>query len=421
MAFITFNYNKNLNYAIVYWALEIISRSFIYFEWEYFRIVTDDAINEYIYLFLLNISDLLAGFFVLYINYSSKKKKVQHESDNETAMTVEFVSVRERYFTTKSFIYKIIIICCLNYLNNLTSFIFYSLVKKAKHENISYKVQTDIINHLDIISRYIFSIVLLENKVFKHHKFSIIVILIAFFILIPTDTISLHFFPKEQVNEFYTYMNIGFFCFRGVLFPFEDTLTKKVFTDDYAFPEFCMFLRGLGEFVLILIITPILYFTLWSGKIIFNENLGKIALSIILYTLSSFIKEYLLMKVIYYFSSQSVSFLVISQSITGSICEIIKYFKSDESAIKSVFFIIEIIVILITMFGTLVYDEIIIIKKCGLDTNVATEISSRARSEINSISNFDDERTEDDNEEDEDIDNMEESKLDLLPVSTVLE
>ena len=46
MAFITFNYNKNLNYAIVYWALEIISRSFIYFEWEYFRIVTDDAINE---------------------------------------------------------------------------------------------------------------------------------------------------------------------------------------------------------------------------------------------------------------------------------------------------------------------------------------------------------------------------------------
>ena len=32
------------------------------------------------------------------------------------------------------------------------------------------------------------------------------------------------------------------------------------------------------------------------------------------------------------------------------------------------------------MFGTLVYDEIIIIKKCGLDTNVATEISSRARS-----------------------------------------
>ena len=182
-----------------------------------------------------------------------------------------------------------------------------------------------------------------------------------------------------------------------------------------------MFLRGLGEFVLILIITPILYFTLWSGKIIFNENLGKIALSIILYTLSSFIKEYLLMKVIYYFSSQSVSFLIISQSITGSICEIIKYFKSDESAIKSVFLIIEIIVILITMFGTLVYDEIIIIKKCGLDTNVATEISSRARSEINSISNFDDDRTEDDNEEDEDIDNMEESKLDLLPVSTVLE
>ena len=73
------------------------------------------------------------------------------------------------------------------------------------------------------------------------------------------------------------------------------------------------------------------------------------------------------------------------------------------------------------MFGTLVYDEIIIIKKFGLDLNVATEISSRARSEINSISFVDDDRTEDENEEDEETDNMEESKLDLTPVSTVYE
>ena len=56
MSIIAFNYNKNLIYAIIYWALEIIIRSFIYFEWDYFQIVKNsDAINEYIYMILLNI------------------------------------------------------------------------------------------------------------------------------------------------------------------------------------------------------------------------------------------------------------------------------------------------------------------------------------------------------------------------------
>ena len=107
---------------------------------------------------------------------------------------------------------------------------------------------------------------------------------------------------------------------------------------------------------------------------------------IILYTISSFVKAYLLLKVIYFFSSQSVSFLIISESITGSIAEIINYWLSDNKDDKLSLLFIEITVILITTFGTLVYDEIIIIKKCGLDLNVAKEITMRAKIEVDNIS-----------------------------------
>ena len=91
-----------------------------------------------------------------------------------------------------------------------------------------------------------------------------------------------------------------------------------------------MFLRGIGEFILILIITPIFYFFVWKNEnnnFVFKNELTNAILMIIFYTLSSFIKAYVLLKVIYYFSSQSVSFLIISESITGSIYEIIKFFK----------------------------------------------------------------------------------------------
>ena len=124
-------------------------------------------------------------------------------------------------------------------------------------------------------------------------------------------------------------------------------------------------------------------------------------MTIILYTLASFIKAYLLLKVIYFFSSQSVSFLIISESITGSIAEIINFFRKENERILIVYLLIEIIVILNTTFGTLVYDEIIVIKKCGMDVNVAAEIALRGRLEFNSIGliNSDD---SDDIEEEED-------------------
>ena len=435
MAFISFNYNKNLMYAIIFWGLEIIYRCFIYFQFSNFRIVTDYAINEYIYLIIFNTSDLLAGFLALYINYSSKKKKIHNQDDDtESSMSkittsVEFVSVKEKYFTRKSFILKMIIIIFLHYSANLSSFIFFSIFKDATYENIFHKAKADIINHFDIIIRYIFSYLLLETKMFKHHKFSIIIILIGFVILAPTDFISMYLFPQGEINPKYTYIYIGVNLLRGVLFPLEDTFVKKIFTEDYIIPEFCMFLRGVGQLILIAIITPILYFTVWEVNIHIEYNKGIIALVIILYFLSSFIKEYLINKVIYYFSSQSVSFLIISESITTSILEIILYLKNVESEtdnkkfIKYLFFIIELIVILNTTFGTLVFDEIIVIKKCGLNLNVAKEISLRARSEILSISNLedDDEVTiggaeDDDNE---DTDNTEESKLDILPLSVV--
>jgi len=434
MAFISFNYNKNLIYAIVYWGLEIIFRIAIYFIFINFRIVTDYAINEYIYLFISNISDLYSGFLALYIHFSSKKTTIHEQSDNDTSRSkistiIEFVSVKEKYFTRKSFIAKMILISCLHYASHLTSFIFFSLIKEANYENIFYKANADIVNHFDIIIRYIFSYLLLETKIFKHHKFSIIIILISFAILGPTDIISMHIYPQDYIDIIYTYKYIGINLLTGVLFPLEDTFVKKIFTEDYIIPEFCMFLRGVGQLILIAIITPILYFTVWEVNIHIEYNKGIIALVIILYFLSSFIKEYLINKVIYYFSSQSVSFLIISESITTSILEIILYLKNVESEtdnkkfIKYLFFIIELIVILNTTFGTLVFDEIIVIKKCGLNLNVAKEISLRARSEILSISNLedDDEVTiggaeDDDNE---DTDNTEESKLDILPLSVV--
>ena len=79
-----------------------------------------------------------------------------------------------------------------------------------------------------------------------------------------------------------------------------------------------------------------------------------------------------------------------------------------------IFLFIEIIVILITCFWTLVYDEIIVIKKWGLEINVASEITSRANLETSLISIKDDEI-----EEEEDFEEDDDSTDKILPESIV--
>ena len=404
MSFLTFNYNKNLNYAIVYWALEITYRLITNLEWEYFQIIKNDAINEYIYLMLLNISDLLAGFLVLYINCSLKgKHSIDDTIIHRTESAIEMIKGKEKTINkTKSYMQKFILVIVLDYLNRLIVFIFYISNKTAEHDMIYHKAQKDIIIHLDIIIRYILSIFLLKIKIFKHHKFSFFLILIHFLILIPTDAISLHFYTPNK-DEKLTYIYIGMYSIRAILYPYEDVIIKKLFKDDYVLPEYLMFFRGVGELILILFLTPIFYFTLCADDILtFNEDIIKIVLTIILYTLAAFVKSYLLFKVIYYFSAQSVSFLIISESIACSVAEIIKYFNQNSfDGINIINLFIEIIVILNTTFGTLVYDEIIIIKKFGMNVNVRTEITLRGKLEVDSIGVVDNES--DGEEEDEDL------------------
>ena len=404
MSFLTFNYNKNLNYAIVYWALEITYRLITNLEWEYFQIIKNDAINEYIYLMLLNISDLLAGFLVLYINCSLKgKHSIDDTIIHRTKSVIEMIKGKEKTINkTKSYIQKFILVIVLDYLNRLIVFIFYISNKTTEHDIIYHKAQKDIIIHLDIIIRYILSIFLLKIKIFKHHKFSFFLILINFLILIPTDAISLHFYTPNK-DEKLTYIYIGMYSIRAILYPYEDVIIKKLFKDDYVLPEYLMFFRGVGELILILFLTPIFYFTLCADDILtFNEDIIKIVLTIILYTLAAFVKSYLLFKVIYYFSAQSVSFLIISESIACSVAEIIKYFNQNSfDGINIINLFIEIIVILNTTFGTLVYDEIIIIKKFGMNVNVRTEITLRGKLEVDSIGVVDNES--DGEEEDEDL------------------
>lgn len=378
MAFITFNWTKNFLYVISYWVLEIIFRILYSSQSEYFSLTENPAQKEYINVILLNIGDLLSGFLVLYTKYSTKSKNPETRTLSKTNSQIELIYEDTENYKNQKFIRKMIIIGILEYISRSLYWMAYAITK-AKREEVSHQLQKDLLNTVDIFMRYIFSIFILKVVFHKHRLFSTYLIGGSFIVLLISDFFYVGL--NEKLNLVVTLGYVGIIAFRAVSFPLVDTFIRQLFEDNYILPDSLMFIKSLIQVVSVGIITPILYYSFGVQLDIHfgTENI----IIIIVYILAHFVKQYFLLKIIYHFSAQSASFLVISESVSGSITGIIDFFKDEDKQFFDIFFlIIEFLAILLIAFATLTYDEIIIIHKCGLDENTKGGIINRAQDEM---------------------------------------
>ena len=386
MAIFSFNRNIHLIYVLIYWIVEIFNRLAIYFLWDYYLISKNNlGENEYIYIIYYVISHLLTGFLVIYINQISEKK-----SDNEKKNKLRLIYKNPISKKTKYYYFKLIFISSLSLLSSSGYFIFFSIIHSTAEENVSYKTSLDVIVLLDILVRYAFSIFILKIKIYKHHIWAIYAILLGFILIVPLDLVEIYL--DDEVDKIKTSAYILILACKSIFFPLEDTFIKKFFNAYYILPEYLLFSIGIVESVLILVLTLILYFTKF---LTFNVTYSiGVVIASILYIIGTFIKFNIIMRIIYLFSSQSVSFLIISQTIAGAIKDIINFFlESNKNSIpfySYLSFFFGLIAIVIIVIGTMVYDEIIIVNKWDLNLNVKKGIIERAELDLrNSILDYD--------------------------------
>ena len=372
MSFLTINCNISFIYVLIYWLLEIFVRLIMYYKWEYFKISDDAAETEYMFLIYPSISKLFSGILIIYINCVVSKK-----SGYKNKNKVKLIYKNPIGKKTKYYYLKLLLISFLEILSYSFYFIFF-LFMKGENENISSKTAKDVFTLLDIIIRYILSIIILKIKIFKHHIWSIFAIIIGFFLIVPFDICDVYF--EEEINNVLASIYIGVISLKSVFYPLENTYVKKFFNEFYVLPEYLLFSIGVVEVIIFLIITPILYAL---NVLKFNFNFGtEIVTMTIIYIFTKAVREYILIKFIYLFSSQFVAFLIISLPISGSIMDIINFIRTKDKSQIPVYayisFPFELISLGFIIFGTLMYDEIIIVNKFGLNFNVKKGIIERA-------------------------------------------
>ena len=388
ISFFEFNCEHFFVYFIFYWILELLFRLPFTTLDEYFTFNDNMAKNEYIFLIAFNIADILSGFLVWITKHSSKGlKEFEEIKTKENNNKISLIYESKDLFIKTNYWQKIIIISFLDFISRSLFWIAYTINDTNKEENkkICHIFQKDMTISVDIFMRYIFSKFILKMKMFKHRIFSIIVMGIGFVILLIDDILL---FLDNDFNLGLSLSFTGILTLRGIVFPLEHTLIKQIFSDFYLLPQHIQFLRGLIEMGITIVVTIIVVFSL-DIKLDYDFDAVKI-IFIILFTFAACAKAFILLRIIYIFSAQSVSFLLISETLGMSLCAIITIivqYDNNEivNSLDFAFISLEFIGVFLILFSTLVYDEIIVLNKWNLNENVKEAINERIHKEMKSM------------------------------------
>ena len=370
MGLLSVSFYKSYYYFIWVWIADLLSAVMKgVFELKYYEKGHINVIIELGYLFCLNIADLLAGFLVLYTYKTSQSEKTRSEEDlNRNKSHIELIyndlSIKKNKY------YLILLTSIFEFVARSTDF-FYLLIlgyDKIRDGEITWLIS------LDILSRFFFSHFILNQIFYKHHILSIFLTLIGLCSMSITAFIAIN--SKELMNwPYFIFISIKF-----IIYALEDVTNKILLINKFLLPQTLMFWRGIYNFFMILILFPIVYFIKLNKYQIEFDNKGvnliwQILLIVLIIPIL-FLKSFLIMKVIYIFTPQHVAFVnVVFYMIRLLRCRI---FSADNVILISS----DVVFLLIIIFSTLLFNEMIIINSCGLSENTKVGFLIKEEKEI---------------------------------------
>ena len=296
MALFSVSCFKSYYYFLVYWILDLS-----------ITIVRDlnadmEIVNpeynkgtEYIYISCLNLADLLSVFLVLRtyrkmksIGQREQQKKIKENNEknnNSIELIYNDLSIKEHKYS------YIFLISLLEFIARCTD-LFYILFLNGTPIRIG---EVNWLISIDTIARIILSSIILKSKIYNHHIFSIILILIGLF------SMSVCAFQAINKSEGDNWPYFIFIIIKYILLPFEDVINKILLTNGFLLPHYLMLWRGLFDLFFLIILSLIVLIPKWVKFEYFEQFEGTAAIvnqvfDKVLFTIFSFCKAFCLFK-----------------------------------------------------------------------------------------------------------------------------
>ena len=211
--------------------------------------------EQYVVLSTYCISNLLSGFLVLITKKLTKSTEEGELIDSSQESSKHKKSDKNDSNNNKKTILLIIGICFIDFAGRAASLIYYltsndyTLCKESKNTWLI---------PIDIIGRLIFSKVILNQKIHRHHYVSLIIILLGF--------LSMFYIGIKTLDNSYY---IIFFILKRLAFAIGDALTKKLFMKEFILPQNLMFYQGSFDLIIHCLIFFAYYYIFQANNIFF--------------------------------------------------------------------------------------------------------------------------------------------------------
>jgi hypothetical protein len=393
MAFISFSCQQSYFYFLIFWIIDVLISIYLILIDKIYYYSLENMIKNEIIINLKTISDLCAGFLVL-STYIRMKKVNQKEEQKIIEKIKNRLSRRYKYF-------YIFLISFLEFICRSTDFFYLITLGNIpiRKEQLTWLIP------VDIIARIVLSRRVLKLSLFRHHYFSLVLVILGF--------LSMSICEFQTINEI-DLNNWPYFIFiiiRNILLPLEDVYNKILLTDKFLLPHYLMFWRGLFNCVFLALLCLCFFLTRvikYEFNIPNEMNSAIYLLHKIILIILYFCRAFIYLKIIDVFSPQHVAF-----------CNTALYLylfllwkkKSGDNFYLS---FLDYFSLILIIFATLIFNEILIINACGLNQNTKKGFIKKEILELQSINSLDNHEDEEDSEENEDKEENIDSKRETL-------
>ena len=315
-----------------------------------------------------------------------EKDNENEEKDERTSSAITMAETEIKRSKKKKKIKSILFLCLLSILYFCSYFYNYYV------RNSIFRLCRNSIGIIfEIIILYLLSFFILKAKYYKHHYFSISVILITLIVLF------ILYLKQVNDSEYSIYNSIWYYFVYYCLYGSFNILIKKYLSVYYYSLYFILLIMSTFSCFLMLLYDIVAFFAnrKLSGIIVsFAENLNSVG-SVFLFIvdlLFLFISNLGMFWTIYYFTpfhliivefiSELINYYIkLIQYKQGQVIDNGKYdfiFNTNNIALFSVIFFINLIC-------SLIFNEIFILKFCKLEYNTKKYIKERAENDISSI------------------------------------
>ena len=348
---------------------------------------------EFLKLYSFLIDNFISAIPYLILKKRTEEKKIdKNENIKNNILSIDYIysnkTSEDKDIKIEKAFNLILVITITDFIAEIISTIFY-IIKEEK----GLEVQLSNLNStliINVIIIFLLSKKILKTNFFKHHYCSLIMTILCLLTLVITDLINIINNSKGSLLWDIIYIFVRIVGI--ILYSLSDVLAKVVFLYHYFNPYLLLLNKAAVKFVgLIIFSFPFIFIKLEDSngeeksafamlKTVFDDKIN--ILIIIGFIIVSFFYTIIIYLIIDFFSPNHFVIARAFENFGVLIINIIIYGPDSEKYI-----ILKIIMYIILIIVSLIFNEFIVINICGLGKNTKLFLNYEADNEIKMVQN----------------------------------